>query len=84
MEELSIALSIINGLLNRKEKNACCCKIHNSVGLQYLAEYVGDVHSDGIISEDSVVRDTLSQYFGDFFIIPKVGGGSHCRVVLEL
>ena len=42
------------------------------MGLQYLAEYVGDVHSDGIVSENSVVRDTLSQYFGDFFIIPKV------------
>ena len=52
---------IINCIINYKwtfkskgEKNACCCKIHNSVGLQYLAEYVGDVHSDGIVSENSV------------------------------
>lgn len=51
---------IINCIINykwtfkSKGKNACCCKIHNSVGLQYLAEYVGDVHSDGIVSENSV------------------------------
>ena len=42
------------------------------MGLQYLAEYVGDVHSDGIVAKIPWVRDTLSQYFGDFFIIPKV------------
>ena len=36
------------------------------MGLQRLAQYVGNVCTDGII------RNTLSLYFGDFFIIPKV------------
>ena len=43
------------------------------MGLQYLAEYVGDVHSDGIVSEKFrgyVIHS--ANYFGDFFIIPKV------------
>lgn len=40
--------------------------------LQRLVKHVGHVCTDGIISEDSWVRDTLSLYFGDFFIIPKV------------
>lgn len=42
------------------------------MGLQRLAQYVGNVCTDGIIGEDSWVRNTLSLYFGDFFIIPKV------------
>ena len=38
--------------------------------LQRLVKHVGHVCTDGIISEDSL--GTLSLYFGDFFIIPKV------------
>jgi len=54
------------------------------MGLQRLAQYVGNVCTDGIIGKDSLGARYAQPVFRRLFHYPQNGGSGYRRIILEL
>ena len=66
------------------KENERCCKVYPCVGMQHLAEHVGNVCADGIIGKDSLGTRYAQSVFRRLFHYPQNGGSGYRRIILEL